>query len=97
MDRHVLFCISHLLSLQGKNELPVGIYQNGNQLIVNMEKIDLESEIMIYDIMGRRLFQYKLEGGTIHSLDPNMKSQLVVVCLKNRQGMICRKLMWMNK
>lgn len=80
----------------GNIKLTANIYTEGNQLIIDMTKISLETEVMVCDMMGRQLLRKKLQGEILHTLSLNSKSQLLIVYMKNQKGMICQKLMWIN-
>ena len=78
-------------------ELPAAVYQDGDQLIIDLTSINLETETRVYDIIGRQLIQKKLPGETRNSINVNSKTQLLIVVLNNKEGMLCRKIMWINK
>jgi len=81
----------------GISELPALIYNDGNQMIVDLSMIRGETELRVYDLMGRVLTRKDLQGETRHELSLNLKSQMLIVCLKNQNGNVCRKLMWINR
>ena len=90
--------ILHFAAIEnpGNIELPASVYKEGDQMIVDLTMISQETEIMVYDFIGRLLLQKKLQGETRHSISVNTKSQLLIVVLKNPKGNLCRKLIWIN-
>jgi hypothetical protein len=78
------------------SELPAVIYNSGNRIIVDLSMISGETELRVYDLMGCVLIRKDLQGETRHELNLNLKSQMLIVCLKNQSGNVCRKLMWIN-
>jgi hypothetical protein len=81
----------------GNIELPAAVYQSGDQLIIDLTSINPETETRVYEITGRQLIQKKLPGETRNSISVNSKTQLLIVVLKNQEGMLTRKIMWINK
>jgi hypothetical protein len=74
------------------NKLPARIYYNGDNLVVDLEKITLETDVYVYDVLGHLLLQEKLQGETMHYLTIAANSQLLIVYLKNPDGMYCEKI-----
>jgi len=79
------------------NEIPAKIYIDGSNLIINLLSVSMETEAFVYDIMGRKLLQQKLQGETQHTLNFKTGTQIIIIQLKNKQGSICRKLFCNNK
>jgi len=79
---------------QSENELPANIYTDGIHLIIDLALVSGETEIIVSDVMGRKIFEKKLQGAIRHALNFEAGSQLLVVCLKNQSGNLCRKLVW---
>lgn len=79
-----------------KTELPAAIYTADNQLIIDLSKINEETEIIVCDIMGSILLKNKLQGETRHSLSVNSGSQVLIVRLKNQKGIKSKKVAWIN-
>ena len=75
-------------------ELPVKIYTDGNQLIVDLTLINKETNVLVYDIMGRLLLSEKLQGETQHKLNLNSDTKILIVKLTNPDGSLYRKLLW---
>ena len=76
------------------NELDVRIYTNGSQLIVDLTSIDKETDLMVYNIMGKLVLQEKLLGEIQHAIDLNANMQILFVYLKNPDGSLTQKLLW---
>ena len=64
------------------------------RLIVDLTLISKETDLFVYDIMGRLLLQQKLQGEIRHYLNFNAHTQILIVYLKNPDGSLCRKLLW---
>ncbi len=77
-----------------EQELPANIYSDGIQLIIDLTSVKKETDIFVYDILGRKILQQKLEGETRHYLDINTNTQIIIVNIKNPDGNLCRKLLW---
>jgi hypothetical protein len=91
--------ILHFASFEppGNIELPVSIYTAGDQLIIDLRMISGETEVMVCDILGRRLLRKMLNGEALHDLRINSETQMLIVCLKNQKSTVCKKLMWINR
>jgi len=79
------------------NEFPAKIYTDGSNLIIDLLSVSTETDAFVYDIMGRKLLQRKLQGETQHTLNFKTGTQIIIVQLKNKHGSICRKLFCNNK
>jgi hypothetical protein len=77
------------IDLQGTNL----IYYQGTHLIVDLTSVSLETNVSVYDVLGRIVFQEKLQGGIKHTLNYNAVTQLLIVCLKNADGSLCQKIL----
>ena len=75
-------------------ELPANIYSDGIKLVIDLTLVKKETDIVVYDILGRKILQQKLEGETLHHLDMNTNAQIIIVKMKNADGNLCRKLLW---
>ncbi|MCX6268443.1 MAG: hypothetical protein NTW16_13960 [Bacteroidetes bacterium] len=64
------------------------------RLIIDLVLIPEETEVCVYDAIGRLLLQQKLAGGVLHYLVLDADAQLLIVSLKNPAGALCRKLLW---
>jgi hypothetical protein len=73
-------------------ELPVKIYSNGIQLLVDLSLLSNPSEIAVYDILGKLLLKKSLAGATQHALNINVATQILMIHLQNEEGSIKRKL-----
>jgi hypothetical protein len=73
---------------------PAKIYTDGSYLIIDLTLISNETTVLVYDIMGRQLVNKKLEGETIHKLNVNSASQILIVSLRNVAGTLNQKVFW---
>lgn len=80
-----------------KKEIPGRIYADGSRLIVDLTLVSEETEVFVYDLMGRKLLQQKLQGKTEHNLSLNANTQILIFSLKNPNGNISQKLLWIKK
>ena len=78
------------------NELPARIYSDATHLIVDLLLVPEETEVFVYDVIGRLLFSQTLIGGIQHTLTFDADAQMLVVYLKNPNGSLCRKLLFGN-
>jgi hypothetical protein len=81
---------------QTADKLPARIYTNDKRLIIDLTLISKETEAFVYDIMGRLLLQQKLQGETRHDFAINTDTQILIVYLKNPDGSLCQKLLWVG-
>jgi hypothetical protein len=77
-------------------DMPVLVYTAHNKLVINLEQVNLETEVMVNDMMGRILLKEKLQGESVNELSVNSKTQVLIVSLRNKMETICRKVMWIN-
>lgn len=75
-------------------ELPIKIYIDGIQLIVDLTLVTNETDILIYDVLGRKLLQQKVEGETKHKFNLVTSTQILFIHLKNKEGELRTKLLW---
>ncbi|MEI7660833.1 MAG: hypothetical protein WCK34_01485, partial [Bacteroidota bacterium] len=78
------------------SQLPASIYSDGTYLVIDLSLIVNETEVTVYDAIGRVLIHQKLAGESQHNLSFTTDSQMVVVYLKNPAGHLYRKLLWMR-
>jgi hypothetical protein len=90
--------VLHFVSVEnpGNIELQAPIYIAGNLLIIDLSMINGETEITVCDIMGRPFLRKMIQGEALHELSINSETQMLIVRLKNHNGMVCRKLIWIN-
>lgn len=79
-----------------KKEFPGKIYADDSRLIVDLTLVSEDTEVFVYDLMGRKLFQQKLQGRIQHNLILNANTQILIFSLKNPKGNISQKLLWIN-
>ena len=94
VDRFIL----HFGRVRGnsKKELLGKIYVDDSRLIVDLTLVSEDTEVFVYDLMGRKLLQQKLQGKIQHDLSLNANTQILIFSLKNPKGNISRKLLWIN-
>jgi hypothetical protein len=90
--------VLHFASVEnpGNIELQAPIYTAGNLLIIDLSMINGETEVMVCDIIGRPLLRKMIQGEALHELSINSETQMLIIRLKNHEGMVCRKLMWID-
>jgi hypothetical protein len=94
-NRFILYLDSINIPLY--NELPANIYKDGNDLVIDLNLVSEGTDVIIYDLMGRIMFQQKLSGKNRHKLNFNACSQLLFIYLKNPDGNLYRKLLWVRE
>jgi hypothetical protein len=72
-------------------ELPANIYARGNELIVDLTLVDELTDVKVVDVLGRTILQKELNGNSIHKLDLNVRSQIVIIYAKTNNAMLSRK------
>ena len=77
-------------------ELPARIFTRENRLVVDLTLITRETDLVVYDELGRPLLHQMLQGENIHSLDLPLPAQVLIVYLKNPSGTLWHKLMWLG-
>jgi len=82
-DRSDRFVIHFRPIVTVKNELPVKIYYDGNDIIVDLTLVPEQTEVVIYDMLGKRVLNKNLQGQTIHRLLVTSKSQIYIVSVKS--------------
>jgi hypothetical protein len=78
------------------SDMPVLVYTTNNKLVVNLAQVNLETEVMVSDMMGRILLKENLQGESVNDLTVNSKTQVLIVSLRNKSETIFRKVMWIN-
>lgn len=73
---------------------PARIYTDGFKLIVDLTLVSKETDVVVYDLMGRFLLHQKLQGETKHIIEFNGNTQILIVSLNNPNGNLCQKLYW---
>lgn len=81
------------MDFQPVEKFPATMYLNRGRLIIDLTLIHKDTEVWVYDIMGRLLLQRKLQGETIHDLPIDTYTQILVVHLKNPDGSLREKLL----
>jgi hypothetical protein len=78
-------------------ELPGKITTDGLHITIDLTFVSGPTEVMVYDVLGRKLYEQKVPGETITTLNFNAGRQLLLVKLQNPQGSLCRKIIGSNK
>jgi hypothetical protein len=80
-----------------KNDYPARIYTDGASLVIDLTLVNKETDVSVYDMMGRKLLKIKLEGQSLHKFDINAHTELLMVFLTNMDGSVCQKVMWVER
>ncbi len=75
-----------LCELNKSGSLPAQIYSFNGQLTVDLTYVTEDTEIMIFDSLGRLLTNKHAKGGIKHRFDLPGDVQLMIVSLSNRHG-----------
>jgi len=75
-------------------KLPGRIYTDGSYLIIDLTLVNDETEVYVYDLIGRLLLKQNLAGEMQHELNFDADAQILLVYLRNPYGSLCRKLFW---
>lgn len=73
-------------------ELPIHVYYDGNDIVIDVSKIQEESTVVLYDLLGRNLMTKKLPGNRLHHLKVPSKGQVFVVKVSSGNLTINQKL-----
>ncbi|NOR28558.1 MAG: hypothetical protein GQ540_08530 [Lutibacter sp.] len=76
-----------------EEDLSALIYYDGNDIIVDLTLVPEQTEVVIYDMLGRRVLNQNLEGQTVHHLLVNSKSQLFIVVAKSVNKSVRKKVL----
>jgi hypothetical protein len=66
------------MNIEAEN-LPVTIYYDGNEINVDLTLVTEQTEIKIYDMLGRLVLEKKKEGEMIHRFKINSKNAVYIV------------------
>ena len=78
------------------NQMPVRVFTDRTNLIVDLTLVSSESVISVFDIRGQLLFNQKLSGETKHYLNFKTFTQIVIVSINNTFGSFNQKIIWNN-
>jgi hypothetical protein len=73
-------------------DLPVTIYYDGNEINVDLTLVTEQTEIKIYDMLGRLILEKKKEGEMIHRFKINTKNAAYIV-VANSNGKSKRRVL----
>jgi hypothetical protein len=79
------------------NELPARIFTDGTQVIIDLTLVGPQTEVLVYDATGRLLLYKSIQGSMQHTLNLSVQPQILIVHLRNQQGVISRKLFFNHK
>ncbi|EIA08539.1 ice-binding family protein [Flavobacterium frigoris] len=77
-----------------ENELTALVYMDGSRLVVDLKAVNIQTELLIFDITGKLLLQKDLDGSTVHKLDLNLTTQVLLVSLSNEKGTFNTKVLY---
>ncbi len=60
-------------------ELPATIYSNGNEILVDLTLVAEQTEIKVYDLLGRLILATKKEGEMLYRFKMNSKNTVYIV------------------
>jgi len=76
-----------------EDDLSALIYYDGIDIIVDLTLVPEQTEVVIYDMLGRRVLNQNLEGQTVHHLLVNSKNQIYIVVAKSVNKHVRKKLL----
>jgi hypothetical protein len=79
------------IPVKANTELPANIYTSGGKLVIDLTLVDELTDVKVVDVLGRTILQKELNGSSIHRLDLNVRSQIVIVYAKTNKAMLSRK------
>ncbi|MBT8317284.1 hypothetical protein [Lutibacter sp.] len=69
------------------------VYYDGNDIIVDLSIVPEQTEVVIYDMLGRSVINESLQGETIHRLFIHSKNQIYIVSAKSENKIIRKKVL----
>ncbi|NGY38944.1 fibronectin type III domain-containing protein [Flavobacterium sp. XN-5] len=73
--------------------LPATIYYDGNEINVDLTLVEGQTDIKVYDMLGRLLVDKKVEGKMIHSFAIKVKNEVYIVLANSKGKSISRKVL----
>jgi len=73
--------------------LPATIYYDGNEINVDLTLVEGQTDIKVYDMLGRLLVDKKVEGKMIHSFAIKVKNEVYIVLASSKGKSISRKVL----
>ena len=67
-----------------EDNLSTLIYYNGNDLVVDLTKVQEQTEVKAYDILGKVLLNKTVEGNTIQHFPMSKTTQMLIVVAKSK-------------
>lgn len=74
--------------------IPAKVFSFEKKLVIDLTLISEETELYVYDLVGRLVLQGKLTANSIHPIDFSICSQMVLIYLRNQSGSLKQKLVW---
>jgi len=76
-----------------EENLSASIYYDGNDIILDLSLVPEQTEVKIYDMLGRIILHKMVEGNTIHHLPISIKGQVYIVLAKSENQSITKKVL----
>ena len=73
--------------------LPAIVYYDKSQIIVDLTLIDGQTDVKVYDMLGKLLIEKKVEGKMIHHFNINSKHEIYIVVANSKGKSIRRKVL----
>ena len=89
-NRFVLHFAS--VKAQANDDLPAGIFTDGTHILVDLAKVTGDTRVLVYDVLGQKLYEQQFAGETQYTLNFNPGSQLLIIQLQNPKGQLVRKI-----
>lgn len=71
--------------------LPAVIYYDGNTINVDLTLVKTQTDIKVYDMLGKLLIDKKAEGNRVHSFTMNSKNGVYIVIANSNGKVLSRK------
>lgn len=81
------------LELEQEIKEPYNIYYDGDFIVVDLTNISYKTEILVVDMLGRKLLHKKFEGSMKHLVSINYKNQILIINATNPAHSIQKKLL----
>ena len=83
--------IIHLSGNENNPNIPAGIYYNEEGIVIDLNLVKDNTDLSIYDILGRIILQKNLQGGLQNQIYLNLPPQVLIISLKNTKGTLEKK------
>ena len=68
------------------------MYYDGEYIVVDLSLISNDTEVAIFDLLGKRILNKNLEGKRIHRLSINSKNGVYIMVAKNLNKIMRKKI-----